>query len=730
MIKAETINLGTGAVKRTYFNDSDSAYAAVSIANIGSCNVMLSGGASFDSCCTLAPGMVYNSDEFQHNSTLYFKSSANGGRITVTVNAVKRGSTTGFCSKRNVAELIDGDTSILSDIAKLKEEKADKTDIAGLASGTPAFASQLSDMKDKTRLYVLKTDGMIYSYSSNSNTFESTGVLYSGNGVSDGEITEEKLSEELNASIRLGGELNYNLKDIVVNYGIVPKYGWKYGGVLHEKTGSLVVYNGSYNDEKVSVTPGTVYYGAGDSDKLSICFFNAADEFISNIRVKYFTKITVPQNASYARFSALEERIEGYYDSSLPRVLTAEEIEEMGNIKCSGKFSELIELPLKSLNPKRLMLRNTSYMGVLLSVEGGNKAKLTPKAASGYEGVYIKADFEAGDILKIRFTEDDEHFVPKTVNLFSISELMTGSFKGQGSCSVNNGEAVFTLREKISTYLVTYSVENLTPSEMEVTVNDTPISTEIVSKAAAAYNRTADVKRNINFITLGDSITSLGGRDGKSGWLKYFIEKTNAELIANLAVSGAVLADRSAEAEYDGTPTADYSTLNVLGNQVYKLVKGSYAAPDLILISIGTNGGVNTNEDEIYSTYYNSDGSAVDIAQIDRTSDSGAFRWCNAKLKEKYPNALIVWCTPVQAAEALRSLKDIKLWGDNIKLLTQYGGIECIDTMRCGIWGCNEKEGEEGEYLADGLHPNERGFKKIGYYNASRVLNLINTLEV
>ena len=45
-----------------------------------------------------------------------------------------------------------------------------------------------------------------------------------------------------------------------------------------------------------------------------------------------------------------------------------------------------------------------------------------------------------------------------------------------------------------------------------------------------------------------------------------------------------------------------------------------------------------------------------------------------------------------------------------------------IDTIRCGINGVNEVSGGNGRYLIDGLHPNVNGAKKIGYYNASKVL--------
>jgi hypothetical protein len=49
-----------------------------------------------------------------------------------------------------------------------------------------------------------------------------------------------------------------------------------------------------------------------------------------------------------------------------------------------------------------------------------------------------------------------------------------------------------------------------------------------------------------------------------------------------------------------------------------------------------------------------------------------------------------------------------------------------IDTIRCGISGVNEVSGANGQYLIDGLHPNVNGAKKIGYYNASRVLPFIS----
>lgn len=227
-------------------------------------------------------------------------------------------------------------------------------------------------------------------------------------------------------------------------------------------------------------------------------------------------------------------------------------------------------------------------------------------------------------------------------------------------------------------------------------------------------------------ITLGDSITALGTTS--TGWIKYFIEKTGCELIANVAVNGAWLNDKAGTV-YDGNPVfngADANVNNTLGNQVQKIINEGYEAPDIIMIAIGTNNGISITKEQIKSVYYDSNNALIPLGNVDRTTSAGAYRWCLDKLHETYPNAIIFWCTPIMGCQSNRSAENAMDYAESLRIATEYTGQIMIDTIRCGINGINEVNGANGQYLVDGLHPNVNGARKIGYYNASKVMPFIN----
>lgn len=219
-------------------------------------------------------------------------------------------------------------------------------------------------------------------------------------------------------------------------------------------------------------------------------------------------------------------------------------------------------------------------------------------------------------------------------------------------------------------------------------------------------------------ITLGDSITMLGISD--RGWVKYFMEKTGAELIANVAMNSAVLSDYE-NTVYDGNPQQSNQPNNVLGNQVQKIINNSYEAPDVIIIAIGTNGGINITKDQIKSAYYDSSGNLVPLEDVDRKTNAGAYRYTLDKLHELYPNALIFWSAPIMGFQKTRSAQNAVHFMESLKIATDFTGQIMIDTLHCGINGVNEKDSQNGQYLIDGLHPNVDGAKKMGYFIASKV---------
>lgn len=227
--------------------------------------------------------------------------------------------------------------------------------------------------------------------------------------------------------------------------------------------------------------------------------------------------------------------------------------------------------------------------------------------------------------------------------------------------------------------------------------------------------------KNKKVIFLGDSITAFTGR---TSWVDRFIEYTEVNKVANVAVPGAVLTDFS-DTVLDGNPTTN-SHNNTLPNQVQKIINQNYAAPDLIIIAIGANGGITATDQEISQSYIDANNTIVALADLDRQTAAGAFRYCNEKLHNLYPNAVICWCNPIHAALAVRPVANTVSWCDTLKKLTAFGSVNNIETERCGIFAANEVSGANGEYLADGLHPNEYGAKLMARYNAGAITNLYN----
>lgn len=239
-----------------------------------------------------------------------------------------------------------------------------------------------------------------------------------------------------------------------------------------------------------------------------------------------------------------------------------------------------------------------------------------------------------------------------------------------------------------------------------------------------------EIKREINDLSgkkimfLGDSITAIG--NAENGWAGIFCNILGAEYFVNVAVWGATLMD-TAESVYDGNPVTENANSNVLGNQVQKILNSNYESPDIIMIAIGTNGGIFANSySDINAVYFDSNNELIPLETVDRKTSAGAFRYANEKLHEKYPDAIIFWCTPIFAAQKRRTAMSIVGFGEALKKLTQYAGIRMIDTLKCGIMAYEEVANTEGVNLYDGLHPNVKGASKIATYNALEVSSQIN----
>ena len=254
-------------------------------------------------------------------------------------------------------------------------------------------------------------------------------------------------------------------------------------------------------------------------------------------------------------------------------------------------------------------------------------------------------------------------------------------------------------------------------------------------------------------LILGDSITHLD--TSSYGWVKYFMEICKPLIKVNLAVDGATWRDKVANQIYDGNPQPSTDG-NCIGNQVQKVLnekeKGTtdYSNFDVIIIAAGTNDGGNGADgetiesvDTLFVANYDNGGvgsnhipfSIVPLDSIDRQKFAGIMRYTYQKLSDAYPNAVFVITTPLQ--EVYESFASTYAKGELFKYIAKRLSINCFDTLECGICNLYESSISDIDYdnpsgevskvkrdLADGIHTNESGARKLGGYIARKFKEL------
>lgn len=277
-----------------------------------------------------------------------------------------------------------------------------------------------------------------------------------------------------------------------------------------------------------------------------------------------------------------------------------------------------------------------------------------------------------------------------------------------------------------------YGITKFTPyGELYVTVTELALPSSILPKW-----------KGLKILTLGDSITAMGGVNGWTYWIKQFLL---ADKVVNVSVAGSTWQDKAANQVYDGNPQPSTNG-NVMGNQVQKVLNAKangdadYQDFDVITFSFGTNDSVDFSlqtkesvESQFIANYAQNNFTVVPIDNVNRQTLAGAMRYGFQKLHEAYPNAVIFMCTPTQ--ECYETFDSIYQKGDFINFIADRLGAETIDTRRCGIRNIYESQTtidydhpeQSGVApiqtdLLDGIHTNENGAKKIAKYNAREIM--------
>ena len=277
-----------------------------------------------------------------------------------------------------------------------------------------------------------------------------------------------------------------------------------------------------------------------------------------------------------------------------------------------------------------------------------------------------------------------------------------------------------------------HGITKFTPyGELYVTVNESALPSSILPKW-----------KGLKILTLGDSITAMGGVNGWTYWIKQYLL---ADKVVNVSVAGSTWQDKVASQTYDGNPQPSTNG-NVMGNQVQKVLnakangEADYQDFNVITFSFGTNDSVDFSvqtkesvESQFITNYAQNDFTVVPIDNVNRQTLAGAMRYGFQKLHEAYPNAVIFMCTPTQ--ECYETFDSIYKKGDFINFVADRLGAETIDTRRCGIRNIYESQTtidydhpeQSGAApiqtdLLDGIHTNENGAKKIAKYNAREIM--------
>lgn len=277
-----------------------------------------------------------------------------------------------------------------------------------------------------------------------------------------------------------------------------------------------------------------------------------------------------------------------------------------------------------------------------------------------------------------------------------------------------------------------YGITKFTPyGELYVTVTESSLPSSILPKW-----------KGLKILTLGDSITAMGGVNGWTYWIKQYLL---ADKVVNVSVAGSTWQDKVANQTYDGNPQPSTDG-NVMGNQVQKVLNAKangdadYQDFDVITFSFGTNDSVDFSvqtkesvESQFITNYAQNNFTVVPLESVNRQTLAGAIRYGFQKLHEAYPNAVIFMCTPTQ--ECYETFDSIYQKGDFINFVADRCGAETIDTRRCGIRNVYESQTtidydhpeQSGAApiqtdLLDGIHTNENGAKKIAKYNAREIM--------
>ena len=504
--------------------------------------------------------------------------------------------------------------------------------------------------------------------------------------------------------------------------------GWLATGYIPVSKGDVLYF--SSNGEPKSYSTGAFY----DKDKQRVDSFgnptNSNNITVTTDGYARFSFATVPVNLQIEKGSRTtyvpygELKVKAEVDNVK---------EDVANIKVDVTETKT-EVEKIQEDHTNLFNKDTVTKGAVLTNSGYFDASFSAWESSDYIPVYpgMRLYFSANQLpynaasTGAYFDKNKKYVSGITNTPASEVVIPNGAYYMRFSKNNGFGDNIAVLKVE------QYGITKYTPyGEAYITVNESALPNSILPKW-----------KGLKVLTLGDSITAMGGVNGWTYWIKQYLI---ADKVVNVSVAGSTWQDKVASQTYDGNPQPSTDG-NVMGNQVQKVLNAKangdadYQDFDVITFSFGTNDSVDFSvqtkesvESQFITNYAQNNFTVVPIENVNRQTLAGAMRYGFQKLHEAYPNAVIFMCTPTQ--ECYETFDSIYQKGDFINYVADRLGAETIDTRRCGIRNIYESQTtidydhpeQSGAApiqtdLLDGIHTNENGAKKIAKYNAREIM--------
>lgn len=288
-----------------------------------------------------------------------------------------------------------------------------------------------------------------------------------------------------------------------------------------------------------------------------------------------------------------------------------------------------------------------------------------------------------------------------------------GAYHNIPSGSGNTGTSIDdTTTSNASTWSsskIASEIDNKTVSQSQINSAVNSYLTE--NPVSGVTNALSDM----NIAVLGDSISDV--KNNITKWCQPFYELADCASFKSYARGSCTMTNNSNTA-YDVTTTNTVQGgNNVIWNQVNRLKvdtdNNTVPTPDLIIIMAGTNdatqgktvGSVST----VFTTQKNTFASKL-ITQIDDFVSSS--RKVIDMIREYYPSCEIVLISPIATSYNSNAYNYILDLRGIIEQIADNTGCHYISGGEFGITYYDEGNGNH-KYLADGIHPNEVGGKRM-----------------